>query len=343
MAQDNGARRLPAEWEPQHAVMLSWPHDATDWAGMLDTIEPVYVELVRGISRFEPAWILCRDDAQRRHVSGLLSGVAVSGNRIRLLVVPFNDTWVRDYGPVGVIQDGAPRLMDFAFNGWGGKFDATLDNRVTRALRDAGAFDDPVETIELVLEGGAFDGDGDGTLLTTASCLLTSTRNPGLDRTGWERELHCRLGAKRVVWLEHGWLAGDDTDGHVDMLARFTAPDTIAYTSCTDAHDEHHAALEQLLAQLKTLRMPDGRPYSLVPLPIPPAKHDTGGRRLPASYANFLILNGAVLAPVYGDTADEIALNRLRGCFPGREIVPINALPLIRQGGSVHCATMQIY
>lgn len=336
-------RRLPAEWEPQRAILLSWPHAATDWAGMLDAIEPLYVELARAISRFEPAWVCCRDEAQVRHVTAVLARAQLPAQRIRLLPVPFNDTWVRDYGPIGVAHPGGIRLLDFTFNGWGGKFDAMLDNQVTGALHRAGAFADPLETVDLVLEGGAIDSDGHGSLLTTATCLLTTTRNPALDRTGWEREFSRRFGVDRVFWLEHGWLAGDDTDGHVDMLARFTDTGTIAFTACADPHDEHFKELAALEKQLRTLRTRDGSPYKLVPLPIPPAKHDVTGGRLPASYANFLIVNDAVLVPVYGDTADEIALSRLHGCFPGRAIVPVNALPLIRQGGSVHCATMQLY
>lgn len=340
---EKGKRRLPAEWETQRAVLLAWPHDATDWVEMLDEIEPLYLELARAIARFEPVWILCHDDDHHRRVSATLAQAGIPPARIRLLRAPFNDTWIRDYGPIGVREGEAVHWLDFTFNGWGGKFDAAFDNQVSRTLHDAGTFEGGLETVPLVLEGGAIDNDGGGTLLTTASCVLTSTRSPELGRSGWEREWSRRFGSEHVIWLEHGWLAGDDTDGHVDMLARFTAPDTLAYVNCTDAHDEHFAPLAALEAQLKTLRTRDGRPYRLVPLPIPPAKHDATGRRLPASYANFLIINGAVLTPVYGDTADEIALNRLHGCFPGRTIIPVNALPLIRQGGSIHCATMQLY
>jgi agmatine/peptidylarginine deiminase len=234
-------------------------------------------------------------------------------------------------------------LHDFTFDGWGGKYPAALDNRVSRSLFDGGIFDN-VEFLQqqLVLEGGSIDTDGRGSLLSTTRCLLESGRNPGYDRTRLEACLRELLGVERVLWLRHGELAGDDTDAHVDMLARFCSPGTIAYSSCNDPQDEHFAPLAAMERELQAFRTREGRPYELVPLPLPRPVLDESGRRLPASYANFLIINGAVLVPVYADPADAVALAALAGCFPGRRVEPLNCLPLIQQNGSLHCATMQL-
>jgi agmatine deiminase len=233
--------------------------------------------------------------------------------------------------------------LDFVFNGWGGKFPAELDNGVTRRLHEHGAYGDACfETIEFVLEGGAIDTDGAGTLLTTSQCLLTSTRNGGLTQRQIEEMLLSALGLDRVLWLNHGYLAGDDTDSHVDTLARFCDASTIAYVKCSNPDDEHYESLGAMEAELTALRTADGLPYRLVPLPLPTACFDEHGARLPATYANFLIINGAVLAPVYGVPEDAEALTRLTNCFPDRKIVDVPCRTLIEQHGSLHCVTMQI-
>jgi agmatine deiminase len=284
-----------------------------------------------------------RDAAHRDHVQRLLDAAGVPAARVRLECVPSNDSWSRDHGPITVHQDGVPRLLDFRFNGWGGKYAADLDDRITARLAAAGAFATAApEAVDFVLEGGGIESDGEGTLLTTAQCLLTPGRNPRLDRAGIERELLRRFGLRRVLWLEHGHLEGDDTDSHIDTLARFCDARTIAYQACADAADAHHADLAAMERELQALRTADGAPYRLVPLPWPGAKRSAEGRRLPASYANFLIIDGAVLVPTYRDPADALALERLAGCFPGREIVGIDCLPLIEQNGSLHCITMQL-
>jgi agmatine deiminase len=250
---------------------------------------------------------------------------------------------VRDYGPIAVSRGGRLVLHDFTFDGWGGKYPAALDNLASRALFEGGFFaTDEFRQQQLVLEGGSIDSDGCGTLLSTTRCLLDSGRNPGFNRSRLEAWLGEHLGIARVLWLEHGELAGDDTDAHVDMLARFCSPDTIAYSCCDDLQDEHFAPLAAMEQQLQTFRTRDGQPYELVPLPLPEAIRDEHGRRLPASYANFLIINGAVLLPVYDDPADAVAQTALAACFPGRRVVPLNCLPLILQNGSLHCATMQL-
>ena len=239
------------------------------------------------------------------------------------------------------MRDGRLVHLDFTFNGWGNKFDARLDDRVTRALAASGMLTAPVETLDFVLEGGGIESDGQGTLLTTERCLLASTRNPHFDKTQIEQKLKTWFGLNRVLWLRHGDLIGDDTDGHIDTIARFCDARTIAYQACDDRNDAHYADLKAMEDELKSLRTPDGQPYRLVPLPLPAPIFDAEGKRLPAGYPNFLILNGAVLVPTYRDANDAIALERLRPCFPDREVIGIDCRALIAQYGSLHCVTMQ--
>jgi agmatine deiminase len=336
-------RHLPPEWAAQSGVMLTWPHPYGDWAPMLELVEPVFVELAGAISRREAVLISCHDAAHRHHVAARLRKAGVELQRVRLEVVPSNDTWARDHGPITVFEDHRPLLLDFRFDGWGSKYPAELDDRISADLKTLGAFGDrSMQAIDLVLEGGAIETDGEGTLLTTESCLLHGRRNLGLGRADVAGLLQRHLGVRRVLWLRHGRLAGDDTDGHIDTLARFCDPATIAYSSCDDPADEHFDPLQRMHAELQALRREDGAAYRLVSLPIPAAIRDNDGQRLPATYANFLIINGAVLVPTYGDSADRVALQRLGACFPGREMVPVNCSPLIRQYGSLHCVTMQL-
>jgi agmatine/peptidylarginine deiminase len=199
-----------------------------------------------------------------------------------------------------------------------------------------------LQSVDLILEGGSIDSDGRGTLLTTRHCLLNPQRNPEYDCVGLEGLFGQIFGTRQVLWLDHGELEGDDTDGHIDTLARFCDEHTIAYVRCDDPQDSHYAPLREMERELQAFRDSDGRPYGLVPLPLPAPKRDEHGKRLPATYANFLIINGAVLVPVYGDAQDAVALECLAPCFPGREIVPIHCLPLIHQYGSLHCVTMQL-
>ncbi len=334
---------LPAEWAPQSGVMLTWPHVDSDWGPWLDQVEPVFAQIATAVSRHEQVLVVCQNSAHRQHVADVLAHAGVAPDRVSLHCVDSNDTWARDHGPVTVLVDGRPQLLDFTFNGWGGKFDAALDNQITRRLHNTGAFGTvPLRTIDLVLEGGSIESDGAGTLLTTAQCLLTPTRNPQYSRTDIEDCLRSVLGSERFLWLEHGYLAGDDTDSHIDTLARLCPGDTIAYVTCDDPVDEHYTELKAMEAELETFRTRDGKPYHLVPLPWPKARYSVEGRRLPATYANFLIINGAVLLPTYDDPADLEAAARLAQCFPDREIIAIPCLPLIQQYGSLHCVTMQL-
>jgi len=334
---------LPPEWAPQSGVQLTWPHANSDWAPILDEVEPVFTAIATAIARFEPVVIACHDETVQTRVVTRLREAGIPKNRARTIVAAANDTWARDHGPISVLCQGEATLLDFDFNGWGGKYPADLDNQITRRLHAAGAFGDtPIEHVGLILEGGSIEVDGQGTLLTTERCLLSDTRNPGLSKAQIEQQLAGLLGLTRFLWLKHGYLAGDDTDSHIDTLARLCGPDTIAYVTCDDPADEHFTELKAMEEELKAFRTPTGAPYRLVRLPWPEPKLDPDGARMPATYANFLIIDGAVLVPTYRDRADAQALEQLRGCFPGRQIIGIDCQPLIWQHGSLHCVTMQL-
>jgi len=334
------ARRLPAEWEEQDGVLLAWPHEGTDWRYCLTEVEPVFAGIAATVSRFERVIIVA---PERGAVEESLGRAGARMDRVGTFELASNDTWSRDFGPVTVLDGERPLLLDFGFNGWGLKFPADLDNRLTRRLHEAGAFGGtPRETVGLVLEGGSIESDGQGTILTTAECLLNPNRNPHLTRDGIEAALAARLGADRFLWLHNGFLEGDDTDSHIDTLARFCPGDTIVHVSCDDPDDVHYRSLSAMAAELEGFTTRDGRPYRLLSLPWPAARRDGEGQRLPATYANFLVINGAVLVPTYRDPNDRPALDVIASAFPGREIIGIDCLPLILQHGSLHCVTMQI-
>lgn len=329
------ALRLPAEWEPQDAVLICWPHEKTDWAPYLAEAEAVFAAIAEAVTRFENLIVVVYDQAA---VQKKLEQRGVRMDRVRLYEIESNDTWARDFGPVTVYENSRPVLLDFTFTGWGGKFEAGLDNRITAKLHAAGAFGDtPLRTVDLVLEGGSIESDGQGTLLTTAECLLNPNRNPHLSKTQIETLLTQELAVKTFQWLENGWLAGDDTDAHIDTLARLCPDKTILYVQCDDPADEHYPALQAMENELKQLAG-----YRRLPLPWPKAKFDSDGERLPATYANFLIINGAVLVPTYNNPADFQALETVQIVFPDREIIGIDCSVLILQHGSLHCVTMQI-
>lgn len=333
---------LPPEWAPQSAVMLTWPRADGDFSRHFDAVEDNFVRIAVAISRFEAVHInygLSPEPLRQRLISA-----GARADRVRIWRVESDDVWARDHGPITVRRDGRWVHLDFAFNGWGGKFEAARDDALTRELAALGAWSAPVETQDFVLEGGAIEVDGRGTLLTTERCLLAPTRNPHLDKAGIEAFLKPRLGVNRVLWLKHGDLLGDDTDGHIDTVARFCDAHTIAYQACADRRDPHFDDLAEMEQELRAFRDADGQPYRLVGLPLPQAIFDEDGdkRRLPAGYANFLIVDGAVLVPIYGVPQDGAALAALRPCFPDREVIGIDCRWLIRQYGSLHCVTMQI-
>jgi agmatine/peptidylarginine deiminase len=332
--------RFPAEWEPQSAILIAWPHAGTDWAERLDEVEDTYIALVAAITRFEPAVICVADDDVQAYARARLASARVDMGRVRFVDAAYDDTWLRDSGPITLLGARGFRLLDFRFTGWGGKFESGRDDRLVETLDDAGTFlNSTRQAIDFALEGGAIETDGVGTLLTTWRCL--HERHPGVDRQTLADRLKEWLRQDRVLWLDHGYLEGDDTDAHIDTLARFAGSDAIVFQDCDDASDPHHRELQAMAAELAAMRTREGQPYRLFALPWPRPIVDEN-RRLAASYANFLILNEAVLVPSYGDPADARAAAVLAEAFPGREIVPVPCRPLIWQNGSLHCITMQL-
>lgn len=329
---------IPAEWARQSGIQLTWPHAGTDWHYMLEEVQQCFARIAREISRREQLLIVTPEpDKVKRQ---LADGTYMPN--VHFLACETNDTWARDHGAISLNDTEGVSLLDFTFNGWGLKFPADKDNLITRQAVEAGVLQGKyVNRLGFVLEGGSIESDGAGTLLTTTRCLLSPNRNGQMNRAEIEAYLRSAFSLQRVLWLEHGSLAGDDTDGHIDTLARFCAPDTIAYVQCSDAGDEHYRELRLMEEELRSFRTSEGNPYVLVPLPMPDAIVE-GGERLPATYANFLIMNGAVLYPTYAQPANDAKAGEiLRGIFPDREIVPIDCRPLIRQHGSLHCVTMQ--
>jgi len=333
--------RLPAEWEPQAAVLIAWPHAGTDWAERLAEVESTYVELAAAVTRFEPLIVVAADAAVRAHAEALLRDAGVPAGRVRFVERPYDDTWLRDSGPVTLTDDaGGFQLTDFRFTGWGGKFGAERDDALIAGLVEAGVFGRAAHRrVDWALEGGAIESDGAGTVLTTWRCL--AQRHPGQSREAMSAILRDSLHAGRILWLEHGYLEGDDTDAHIDTLARFAPGGRIVFQACDDGADRHHDELARMAAELAALRSADGRPYALQPLPWARPILD-GDRRLAASYANYLVVNDAVLVPAYGDAADDEAARRVGAAHPGREVVQIPCRPLIWQNGSLHCITMQL-
>ena len=332
--------RFPAEWEPQSAILIAWPNADTDWADRLGDVEDTYIAMVAAITRFQPVIVCVADADVEAYARARLASARVQMDQVRFVEVPYDDTWLRDSGPITLRDGDGFRLMDFRFTGWGGKFDASQDDQLVERLHDLGVFSNSTrQSIDFALEGGAIETDGAGTLLTTWTCL--GERHPGVSRDQLDHTLKQSLAQDRVLWLEHGHLEGDDTDAHIDTLARFAAPDAIVYQACGDPSDSHYPGLQAMAAELAALRTIDGQPYRLFPLPWPAPVLDEG-RRLAASYANFLIVNGAVLMPAYDDPADAEAAAVLQQAFPDREIVQVPCRPLIWQNGSLHCVTMQL-
>jgi len=327
---------FPAEWHKQRAILMAFPHKNTDWADDLTTALTPFIRIAQAIAYREPVYILCdnKDD---------ISSMFCSTRNMSFIEIPTNDTWSRDYGYISIIKDEEVKLIDFKFDGWGGKFEASLDNKVNINLHKKGYLGTtPLESIDFILEGGSIDSNGEGTILTTTKCLCNINRNGGLSKAEIENRLDDYLGVKRVLWLDYGYLAGDDTDSHIDTLARFVSIDTIIYIQCLDKEDEHYIELKNMEEQLKSFRTPENRPYNIIPLPMPTAKFDKKGNRLPATYVNFLITNEALIYPTYSVKEDKIAHNIFNEIFSEKEIIPIECSRLIMQGGSIHCSTMQI-
>jgi agmatine/peptidylarginine deiminase len=328
-------RRMPAEWELQSMVQLTWPHKDTDWAPILPEITAVYNEMAREIRKREELLIVAPAEVQPPTLNSYL------------ITLNTNDTWARDHGFITVEELTAnsqkPKtkiLLDFCFNGWGEKFEATLDNEINRHLYDQGMVKGIYEShLDFVLEGGSIESDGKGTIFTTSCCLMAPHRNQPLTQSEIEQRLKQSLGAERVVWINHGSLIGDDTDGHIDTLVRICHDDTLLYIGS----DEEHPDLLLMEEELKTFRTLEGKPYRLLKLPLPRPIYD-GDDRLPATYANYLVINDAVLVPTYNQPdLDQEAMRIIQQAFPDREIVGIDCRAVIKQHGSLHCCTMQYY
>ncbi len=335
-------RTLVAEWYPQSGVQLTWPHAGTDWAEMLGEVTECYVRLAFEIASREPLLIVAPEpEAVRALLEERLPQRATEN--IRYFACPTNDTWARDHAFLTVVGNGGAELLDFRFNGWGGKFEAALDNAINRRLFDAGAVKgEYVDCLGFELEGGSVESDGCGTMLTTSQCLLNPNRNPQYSKAQIEEKLLALFGLDRILWLDHGYLAGDDTDSHIDTLARICPNNTIVYVACDRTDDEHYEELKKMEEELHAFRTADGEPFRLVAVPMPEAVYDEDGERLPATYANYLVMNTAVLYPTYAQPDnDEAARLALQRAFLGYDIVGVDCRALIRQHGSLHCATMQ--
>ena len=351
---------LPAEWEPQSAIMLTWPHGGTDWKPYLRQITNTYLQLADIITRYEDLLVVTPilESTQRMLAEKLSEGQM---SRVHLYEMDTNDTWARDHGPISMVSRGRHNshvipihLLDFKFNGWGEKFAWKKDNAINLQLYYQGAFNAALENHQgFVLEGGSIESDGRGTLFTTSQCLLAPHRNQPFTRENIDSQLRNFFQVRNVVWLDHGNLVGDDTDGHIDTIVRVAPHDTLLYVGCDDEEDEQYEDFQALEKQLQKLFTYEGYPYRLLKLPMPDAIYDEGDRlttdknskgdRLPATYANFLILNGAVIYPTCNQPEkDEEAKRQIQLAFPDRDVIGVDSLTIIRQHGSIHCLTMQL-
>ena len=329
--------RWPAEWERHASTWVSWPHNPKTWPDKFEPVPEQFAQFVRLLARYEPVNVLAGGEAVMQVARQLVG----DSPNVRLHDIPTNDAWCRDHGPTFLVSDKdlPPALVDWQYNAWGGKYPPfDQDNLVPRRIAELQGrrrFEPGI-----ILEGGAIDGNGRGTVLTTESCLLNPNRNAGLDREATERYLRDYLAATNILWLTGGEVAGDDTDGHIDQIARFVGPSTVVVAVCDDPSEENYGPTQQNMAELQNLRDERGEPLTVVPLPLPrPLFVDD--QRLPASYCNFLIANGCVIVPQFGDPADEHAIAILAQCMPDREVVGSPSLDLVWGLGSFHCLTQQ--
>jgi agmatine deiminase len=335
--------QMPAEWASQEAVWLSWPLKPGAWPGCRESAEAAYAQFAAAITRFEPLRLNCVRAAQPQALEALARAGARL-DRVTLFDHPTNDTWCRDHGPVFVThpETGEVAVTDWIYNAWGGKFTPwDLDNAIPERI--ANALGLRRFAIPMVAEGGAIEVNGAGVLLTTESVLLNPNRNPTLSKPAAEAILRDALGVESICWLKSG-LAADDTDGHIDTLARFVAPDVVVAVTDGDPGGPDHRVLARNRADLERFRLPDGGRLEVVPLPLPEPIRPQGWRFavLPATYANFLVVNGAVLVPTYRQPAsDREALRILGSCFPGREVVPLDCRDIVFEGGALHCLSQQ--
>ncbi len=332
MRHEYSARRLPAEFEEQSFVQMIFPHADSDWKHYLDEAVHTFVNIAEAIAKYEPCLMIC-DDIER------VKSHFNDTENIHFVRCESDDTWSRDCSGITVLENGKPTVIDFTFTGWGDKFDASLDNAITAQL--AKHYGAAYQKERFILEGGAIESNGKGLLLTTSQCLMNPNRNTKLtQKFEVEAILKETLGVEKILWLDHGYLAGDDTDSHVDTLARLIDTNTIMYLKSDDENDDHYEELAKMEQQLRALRNMDGNPFRLIALPMTDAIY-YDDERLPATYANFLIINGAVIVPTYSDRHDAEALSIIQQAFPDREVIGVECSVLIRQHGSLHCVTMQ--
>jgi agmatine deiminase len=329
---------FPPEWHEQDAVQLTWPHIDSDWYSNFDDAQNCFIEIAKAILQFQSLIVVAKNKAE---VEALL------GNDYPFPVFYFeidsNDSWARDHAPLCVKSGNDWVLLDFIFNGWGNKFEATLDNQISKRLKELGAFGNKkLLSVDFILEGGSIESNGANTVLTTSKCLLNPNRNHEVSKAQVEKVLKEHLGAEAILWLNHGELAGDDTDAHIDTLARFIAKDKIAYVKCDNPIDPHFDELNKMEQELKSFKQTDGKSFELIPLPMTSPKIQKEEKyQLPATYANFLFVNGGLLLPIYNCTQDKIAIETMQKALPHLKIVPIDCSALIEQHGSLHCVTMQ--
>lgn len=330
--------RLPAEWEKQSGILIAWPHKDTDWNYMLNEVQECFKKIASEIINEE---ILVIVSPNINDVKEQLKDLYQ--DHIIYVEIPTNDTWARDFGGITVENNGGFTVLDYKFNGWGSKFASQLDNQITSALFSKKIFKAQYsDQLDFVLEGGSIDSDGNGTILTTSQCLLSKNRNNNLSKLQIEERLKKDFGASHILWLDYGALAGDDTDSHIDTLARLAPHDTILYVGCDNFEDSNFEDLRKMEDQLKSMVTTAGNPYNLIKLPSPDPIYDEDEKQLPATYANFLIMNNKILLPIYNqEKKDELAKGMLKIAFPDYEIVGIDCNPLIKQHGSLHCVTMQ--
>lgn len=342
---NNNGYIFPAEWHRQACVQLTWPHKDTDWLPYLDDITDTFVQIAKAVAHYERLVVAAKYPEEVRELLEQ-NLTAEEMLNVSIFEADNNDTWARDHAFLTLVPEsnekGECRLLDFRFNGWGEKFAADKDNRINNTLYNKGVFKgERIDCDDFVLEGGSVESDGKGTVLTTSVCLLAPHRNQPMSQADIEQVLKQRLAARKIVWLDHGQLVGDDTDGHIDTIVRVCPNDTLLYVGCDDESDEQYADLKALEQQLQEITNADGKPFRLMKLPMPDAIYDDG-ERLPATYANFLIINGAVIVPTYNqEQNDAKALNLVAEAFPGYDIIGIDSRTIVRQHGSIHCLTMQ--
>ncbi|WP_299548777.1 agmatine deiminase family protein [uncultured Helicobacter sp.] len=336
-------KKFYAEWEKQDGILLSFPHANSDWNPYLEEVRQVYCTILVEILQVEACILVCNSKQETLEIFQnycKAKGISLAIlEHLYCIEIPSNDTWARDFGGITISNKGKNVVLDYGFNGWGLKFASNFDNQITHRLHKLGILK-RVQTKRIILEGGSIESNGKGILLTNTQCLLEHNRNPFYSKAKLEKTLKKDLGIQKILWLHSGYLSGDDTDSHIDTLARFIAPNTIAYIACEDKNDEHYEALCKMENELKTLKNLNNKPFKLVKLPFSSPKH-YNNERLPATYANFLFINGAILLPIYNDKNDTQAIQTLQKACPKHKIIPIDCSILIRQHGSLHCISMQ--